>query len=409
MRGGKCFMAKSSKLFGYPNSVRIFCGVTTLFLINGALSLMNPAIASMSAAYPDIPLSTIMLLATIPSVTGMITSLLIGPIVKVLKYKGSIFCGLILFVLTGIAPFFFQDNFTVILVFRAINGLARGIIAPLTMTVAAIYYEGYANAKVLGLGNTIANISGLIFASVGGIIATGSVHNIWFLNIVLIVPVFFWLTLKEPVVEDYLNAQQIDDTPKVKARIPGITWVYVLISALTLLFMYPFQLYTSSIIAESGMGDAATSGLVLTFWSVGGIAAGFVIDYLMKLFKGRTLGVFSAGMLFMMCIFAFSNSVPMFIVGVTVGGFSYAILCNACFAGMGNTAPDSVRGTVMGITSAINSVIIFICTYVMNFIAGIFGKLGDLRFQMVICAAAFAVFTVLFLIKKMDVIGGDST
>lgn len=384
-------MTRHSTLFGYPKAGLIFGGVSTIFLINGVLGVVGPALANMGAAYPDVPFNLIMWVSTLPSITALIANAFLPLLIKGMKYKGALLFGLIAFVITGIAPYFCASSFTAILVFRAVNGVARGIISPLAFIMAAMFYEGRAGANIQGLGNTFANIMGLICSLGGGVLAAMYVHNVWWLNLVMLVPAFFWLFIKEPsaVMQPESGTTEANEksVPQVKEPMPKVIVFLLVIMALMVLFMYPYQLYVSSFVAQLGEINAMVSGVVLSGWSIGGIISGFLIAQFNKIFKGRAAGVFCLGMVGLCLIYAFGKSAAILMMGSLLGGFSYAVITSTVYAALGNWCPASRRDLAMTISQVVSAIVIFVCTYVMQFLAGIFGQPENINLRRHFCGA----------------------
>lgn len=373
-------MQKWDKLFSGGKSGFTLISILTLFLMTASMGIISPGIATFAGMYPDQSLTNIIQVATLPTLTGLITNFLIGFIVRGLKYKGTLFLGLALFAITGVAPYFFQNSWDTILIWRAINGLGYGIICPLTTTMAAVYYTGYAKATVLGLGNSFANVGGIIFGLAGGFLAAGFVHDIWWLHLIFVIPIILWLFIKEPKVAKIVKDIKDINVPKKKIHVPLITWIYIILFAVYVLFMFTYQLYMSSILAASGMGGPVETGIASTIWAVAGIIVGFIIDKILKLFKSRVLAIGSLFILTLMLALALTNNLPLVYVTTFIAGTGIAIFSTACFQGMTSTCPEPALPTVMGVQTAVISLVIYACPFFMSFVAGIFGQAENVRF-----------------------------
>lgn len=372
--------------------------VLSVYIIQAALGGINPAIASFAAAYPNISLTTIMLLATLPMLTSIPANLALGSILKVLKYKGTLLLGLIIFLVSGVAPYFFQENFTAILVWRAINGIGFGIIFPMGPTMVSAYIETSKRASVLGYGTGLVNIMGLVFQSVGGILAAGFVHNVWFINLILCITLLFAIFLPKPLqLEETSSATSEAHTEK--ASIPGSTWILMALLFLQTLFIYPQFLYTSSVVQAAGVGDAAVAGYIMTTFSIGGIIAGSIFGKLFQAMGSRTLVFGSALLAVDLALMATATSLPLFFVANVIGGIGYASFLITIFTGISiNTAPTAVP-TAMGINSAGMAIAGFSSSFVAVFIANLFGQAANLRFPFFVAMVFFALCAVVALMK----------
>ena len=107
------------------NPVLLAIPVLAIGLQDSASACISPAIASIAQAFPEIPVSTIQLLVTTPSLAVCIVSLFYGWLS--LRINPRIICivGLSLFVVGGMAPIWL-DSFPLIFACRLILGIGAG-------------------------------------------------------------------------------------------------------------------------------------------------------------------------------------------------------------------------------------------------------------------------------------------
>ena len=117
----------------------VVLAVLSAYFCNSIAGLVNPAIASLAAAYPDASLNTIMLVSTIPMLFAIPTNFLSGAVVKKIGVKNTLIGGLIIFIVSSVVPFTMRTSFTPILVTRAINGLGYGLLSPITPMLVINY------------------------------------------------------------------------------------------------------------------------------------------------------------------------------------------------------------------------------------------------------------------------------
>ena len=99
--------------------------VLSASFVNTIGGIVNPAIASLAAAYPSVGLNTIVLVSTLPMFAAIPTSLLAGKIINKLGAKNALLSSFGLLILAGIAPAFMRADFTAVLVCRSVAGLDR--------------------------------------------------------------------------------------------------------------------------------------------------------------------------------------------------------------------------------------------------------------------------------------------
>ena len=105
--------------------------IMSIFCLCMGVGTITPALNTIMQAFPDLPISTIYLASTLPSLTVIPATIVAGMLAgDKAKYKTLAIIGIVIFILGGVAPYF-SDNFTVILIERAVFGIGLGIISPL--------------------------------------------------------------------------------------------------------------------------------------------------------------------------------------------------------------------------------------------------------------------------------------
>ena len=103
--------------------------VLAIGLQDSASACISPAIASIAASYPDVAVSTVQLLVTLPSIAVCIVSILYGWLSVRINPRTLVVIGLSLFVIGGMAPLF-VTSFDGILACRVILGMGAGLTLP---------------------------------------------------------------------------------------------------------------------------------------------------------------------------------------------------------------------------------------------------------------------------------------
>lgn len=111
---------------------------------------INANIPQIAAAFPDIPLATIELLSTIPSLFLMLSVLMSSFIANKLRIKRTIMIGLGLVMVCGFIPALI-NNFYLIVVSRALLGFGIGLFNSLLVILANYFYEGHERTAFYGL------------------------------------------------------------------------------------------------------------------------------------------------------------------------------------------------------------------------------------------------------------------
>ncbi len=148
-----------------------YIALLSVFLFAGAGTFMNAAVQTMIDAWPDVPVSTVRMVVSLPPLVSLPVMLLTGGIVgKKLSYRFCAIVGTLLIALGGAAPFFVSSSWTLVLVFRAILGVGVGLLG---MRNALLVYSvpEEKSAAFTGYGNALFNGGAVIASPIVGILS----------------------------------------------------------------------------------------------------------------------------------------------------------------------------------------------------------------------------------------------
>lgn len=368
--------------------------VLSVYFVGMAIGTVTPALASIAAAFPSIPFTTLLLVSTLPTLISVPATLISGRLAGgAVKYKTLLVGGMILFLIGGIAPYFIS-SFGGILALRAVFGVGLGIVAPLGGALIIAFFDGDDRAKMMGLSGVIGNIGGIIFQLLGGI-AASIMWNISFLvHGIGIVTLLLVLFLPEP--EKAPAPQAGEAAPKM----PSIVYMYSGGLLVTMMLVYPLLVNMSSIILAGGMGDASVAALVLTMFTVSGMLAGVVFAKLFGIFKQNTISVGVALLAVAMVCMAFGNTIVFMYLAATACGFGFSMMMPTIFMGLGMKVHPTQMATASGMVMASMNVGGFVSAYFFAFVGGMLGQTDNLKFPFYLAMIAFAVATLGLLIIK---------
>jgi MFS family permease len=328
-------------------------GVMAAFLVSQNAFIINPALSSLAAEYPNMPYSSILLLSTIVTLFAMPFSIIGGIVVgKKAKYKTICCLATILVFAGGLAPYFVKP-YTAVLVLRIVVGIGTGLMVPLGNALVMRLYTGQKQANLLGLGTSVMNIAGIVYQIIAGIVCAVSVNYTWLLYLFMIIPFFLMLFfLPEP---EKIVTQTAEAHGK-KTKLP-IT-VYIVSLAYGTLFMmyYPLLLNMSAIVEGEGLGTAALAGTILSMYSIGGMIAGFAFGLVMKaLGRKWTIPVCLVIHVLALGICYYAKSPVILMAGVIVTGITIFTIWPAVMTDFTATLPQESVAGAGGIFSAVLS------------------------------------------------------
>ena len=302
---------------------KIFMSIAVLSLSFVGLSYtaVTPAIASFTTAFPDIPSSIIMMIATITSLMMVPGNLISGALTpKRVTYRSMLIFAFILMIVSGVAPFFI-NNFYVILIMRAVFGFALGLISPIGPSLMFSLFDKSAVATLMGFSSVVTNVGAIVFQMVGGLLAVISWQHTFLIHLIILIVlgiVLIWLP-NPP-------AAPVSEANVPKYKMPASIWAIAFGMGMLVLIMMPVSLNISLIIENGGLGNAATAGFTLTMNTVGGVIAGLIFGQIFKKSKGFTLSIGTSLIAIGYAAVFFANTLTIITVGMFISGFGVSLV-----------------------------------------------------------------------------------
>lgn len=253
-------------------------GVLLPFLVAQVGFIMNPTLTEFAKLFPDLSYSTVSYLATLPSLICIPCNLLAGKVAgKKIGYRPLCMAAIALVVIGGMLPWFFQ-NFIGWCICRCVMGAGMGLIMPLGGALVAHIFKGDMAVKMQGIGTIVLNSAGVSLQIAASLLIVHNVNYAWLLHGVYIaVFVLVGLFLPEPDRE-----REDTDMKSGSNKFPAVVWAYSVSFGFVFMFAYALVLNISRIIMEEGLGTAEIVGTVTAMFTVGGMAAGLILDMLYR-------------------------------------------------------------------------------------------------------------------------------
>ncbi|AKA69378.1 MFS transporter [Clostridium scatologenes] len=358
-----------------------------LVMATGATS---PALASIAEAYPNIPFSIIVLIATIPVLLLVPFSLISGKLAgTIVSFKNLTIIGVTLFLIGGVGPYFF-NNFTLILIMRGIFGAGLGIISPLGNALILNLFEAKEAENLMGMGVVVGNIGGIAFQLLGGIFCAINWRFTFLTYLLGAVPLIIVILFfpKLPLTAKAGN---------IKVKVPAIAYIWSTIYAILMLLVYPMLTGMSSLVLSNHYGTSAGAGIALTMFTIGGMIAGAVFGIVFRKLARFTIPVgvilTTIGFIF----FVYGTNLTFFIIGATIVGIGFNLTGTAIMMRVGRSVPSEQTAFAMSIVMAFMSLGGFISGFVFAFIEKTF-SITSLRFPFMLSLLCFAAYVVIDLI-----------
>lgn len=288
---------------------------------------INANIPAMKEAFPQIPLSMVEMITTIPSLFLMISVLTSGFIAKKIGYKQTIMLGLGIVAISGIIPVFI-GNFYLVLFSRAALGFGIGLFNSLLIGLISYFFDGNERTTLIGYHEALGGLGGMLITYIAGQL----MHVNWqapFISYGIAIPVFFifWKVIPKVKTEDILhkNTKQVVVNDGKEGNF-SIVFVFMILIVIGATLNMTMGIKVSSLIVEQGYGSASDASTVIMLLSLGAMISGFLFGKMYKIFKNYIMSVGFTITALAMFIIGISNTSWMTVLGGFLVGFGFRVM-----------------------------------------------------------------------------------
>ncbi|MBT8281958.1 MAG: MFS transporter [Muriicola sp.] len=320
----------------------------TLLLVSSltimSMITISASLPDMTTTFTDVPnhVALVKLSLSFPGLFIALSAIAAGIIIDKTGRLKLLGIALVLYAIGGTSGYWL-NNLYAILAGRALLGISVGISMTIVTTLVADYYQGKARQKFAGLQIAVMSLGGILFITLGGILADidWRVPFLLYLFSLLILPPAF-LFLKEP--------QRIS-RPKEKSKIksPGIIWLIFgnVMLMWIIFFIIPVQIpfYLKSI----GVEKNTMIGLAIASSTLFSAVSSFSYSRIKDLLGFRQ--IFGLGYFLMALAFiaiAFGNSFAMVLLGMLLAGLGMGLMIPNANVWVMQLAPQEIRGQEIG-------------------------------------------------------------
>lgn len=288
---------------------------------------INANIPAMKEAFPQIPLSMVEMITTIPSLFLMISVLTSGFIAKKIGYKQTIMLGLGIVAIAGIIPVFI-GNFYLVLFSRAALGFGIGLFNSLLIGLISYFFDRNERTTLIGYHEALGGLGGMLITYIAGQL----MHVNWqapFISYAIAIPVFFifWKVIPKVKTEDILhkNTKQVVVNDGKEGNF-SIVFVFMILIVIGATLNMTMGIKVSSLIVEQGYGSASDASTVIMLLSLGAMISGFLFGKMYKIFKNYIMSVGFTITALAMFIIGISNTSWMTVLGGFLVGFGFRVM-----------------------------------------------------------------------------------
>lgn len=368
----------------------VVLSITSLVFGVGAVT---PALADIAKAFPNVSRETIQMIATVPQLLIMVSTLVCGQLSRKVRKKTLVLTGMILYGIGGVLPAFF-GGITFILIMRGVFGAGCGFLIPLSQGLIADFFQGRDRDVFMGYRSSTAAIFGMLFTFAGGNLCAIYWRHTFFAYL-FVVPVFFIILLLMPEPERHQGAAAAG-----KGSLTPTMWFFVIMYFLYNVTMMCFITNAAFVMSASKVGDAGTIANIMMVQSVGGITAGLLLGWITRVMKNYTLVLALGFLAFAFVILNFVETAPMFAVACAIWGFGFGIVSPAIALRIIASVPKEAATRALAILTCAMGIGQFISPKVYGYVNGWIGIEGP-RASWAVAAVCFVGTFVIVLLKAV--------
>lgn len=356
-------------------------------LVSASLNAVTGLVPEMAAAFPAVSLSTIELIATVPSLFQMVGVLGEQFIAKKMGHKGAMLLGLLFCAVGGIIPIFLP-LFPVIFVTRCFFGTGCGLLMSSLLTLIVHFFDGQARSTMIGLNGGISGLGSAAATFVAGqllVFGWNVSFSVYFLGFAVMALVLVFVPMARSK-----GVASAESRKKQTGRLPLGLWGLGALMFVSVMLATMYVIKASTIITDYGYGTAKEGSLAITFLSLGSFAAGLTYSKIRA-----KLGKLTLALAFGICVLGFlmggfANSLLPVWAGAFLLGYGYLIF-------MPFIQEQASRSYGAYGETATNLVLVFqsVGAFVTPWLGSLLGLVsGDLKVQFFITAAGFAILAI---------------
>lgn len=376
-----------------------YAAILSVFFFSGAGTFVNAAVQTMIEAWPQLPVTMVRLVTSLPCLISLPVALLAGQFAgKKLSFRFCAIAGSILILGGGIAPFFFSRNWILILIFRSLLGIGVGLAGMRNALIIKAVPEDEVTMMV-GYGSGAMNAGGMIAGPIAGLLAAISWKTPFLYNLLAVIPLLLTtFCLREPEAEN--PVPEIEHLEK-KSKENSQAWkvpVYIVLQFLTTMGLYPLLSGMSSYMTANHLGSSFWAGISNFSYCFAGVLVNVVLDRILRRLKQYAMPVmcliFAAGMA---CV-VFLPAIPTILAGAVLAGIGFNAMMSLFQLYNGKVCDPAKVGVTSTVIITMLNLGNFMSVFYINACDTLFHMGNDIRssyFGSMLLYLAIAVFTLL--------------
>ena len=333
--------------FGQPNSIGRLAGLLGASCLTAmAATAITQSLPAMSLAFGEIPNAELLsqFALTLPALVIALTAAPVGALVDGLGARKILIGSALLFALAGSVGLY-AWSLPVLLISRAILGLAIAGFSTGTLTLIGSLYAGDQRHRVVGLQGAASSFGGMIFLLLGGLLAAISwrLPFATYLLALLLLPLFFIFL---PKVRRQRDAGT-GGTDTFPVAWPQVVLAYVSAFVGMILF-YVIPVHLPFHLAAHGVADPALSGYALSLCTFAGGTAAAFYSRVRRVMRPVSILALACAVVALGQFLAAGGQYSMVLAGMAIAGCSTGLLLPTVNGLVLASTPASKHGRFTG-------------------------------------------------------------
>jgi MFS family permease len=284
-------MAEQTKKKLTGGQIATLVGVLSVYMCAPTQSIPNVITSELANVYPTVDPGTLSYFLTITSMVAMLGAFLFGLLAgKFIKFQVITHIALVCFLVGGVGPMFFPDGapFVLLLISRALLGLALGCFTPMAQSVIISMFEDEKTRSYwLGFGGAVFNVAITLGSTVAGMLALISWKTVFAFYFIGLIPlVVFALFFKEP---DNIAVAKKETGPKVGwGEIPWRVYIIMICFMLSMMILGFFTSFGRMALNDVGV-NPALFGTIMSVRTIGSILVALCFGFIYRFLKKYVL------------------------------------------------------------------------------------------------------------------------
>ena len=276
-------------------NILIIIALLSLNIVEQAASVITGTIPGMAKTFSNVSLVNIELVTTVVSVFVTVFVLVSGFVVKKIGQKQTAVLGLAIASVSSIIPAV-SNNFTVILISRAVLGIGIGLANPLAISLIGVFFFGDERAKLMGWRSAIAGVGTSLMTYFAGQLLNISWHAAYWVYL-LFVPtlLLFIFFVPDPEKSGAVERQEIEQEKELQVAkekgkkhrkdSKGLIASLAMLTFLILIAIMVFAIKLPTYFVDNKIGTATQASTAWSIYNFASVVGGILFGYCYKILR----------------------------------------------------------------------------------------------------------------------------